>query len=184
MIYPIVPFPVTLSDLSARFQGHGVIFMPIDALSVFCAQLTRDLLAIAKFLKSSCDDWYTVGTVLVDMWRSVHQWSFLLFWLSFDCFWRMVHCTSCQKHSKPLVYRWSQVYQKCTNSVPVVKNSQKTVKTAQNDHWCTNRHMSTKTVPTVYHQYHRQKQSKDSQNSQNSIGCTNRHRFTKTVPTV
>jgi len=24
--------------------------MPIDALSVFCAQLTRDLLAIAKFL--------------------------------------------------------------------------------------------------------------------------------------
>jgi len=31
--------------------------------------------------------WYTVGTVLVDMWRLVHQWSFLLFWLSFDCFW-------------------------------------------------------------------------------------------------
>jgi len=27
-----------------------VIFMPIDALSVSCAQLTRDLLAIAKFL--------------------------------------------------------------------------------------------------------------------------------------
>jgi len=24
--------------------------MPVDALSVFCAQLTRDLLAIAKFL--------------------------------------------------------------------------------------------------------------------------------------
>jgi len=50
MIYPIVPFPVTLSDLSPKFQGHGVIFMPIDALSVFCTQLTRDLLAIAKFL--------------------------------------------------------------------------------------------------------------------------------------
>jgi len=33
-----------------RFQGHGVIVMPIDALSVLCAQLTRDLLAIAKFL--------------------------------------------------------------------------------------------------------------------------------------
>ena len=31
-------------------QGHGVIFKPIDALSVLCAQLTRDLLAIAKFL--------------------------------------------------------------------------------------------------------------------------------------
>jgi len=38
------------------------------------------------------DDLYTVGTVLVDMWRLVHQWSFLLFWLSFDCFWRLVHC--------------------------------------------------------------------------------------------
>jgi len=46
----MVPFPVTLSDPSPRFQGHGVIFMPMDALSVLCAQLTRDLLAIAKFL--------------------------------------------------------------------------------------------------------------------------------------
>jgi len=50
MIYSIVPFPVTLSDLSPRFQGNGAIFMPIDAFSVFCAQLTRELLAIAKFL--------------------------------------------------------------------------------------------------------------------------------------
>jgi len=32
--------------------------MPIDALSVSCAQLTRDLLAIAKFmLKSARVDW-------------------------------------------------------------------------------------------------------------------------------
>ena len=46
----MVPFPVTMSDPLPRFQGHGVIFMPIDALSVLCAQLTRDLLAIAKFL--------------------------------------------------------------------------------------------------------------------------------------
>ena len=36
--------------LTYRFQGHGVIFMPIDVLSVLCAQLTRDLLAIANFL--------------------------------------------------------------------------------------------------------------------------------------
>jgi len=59
MIYLTVPFPVTLSDLSPRFQGHGVIFnlklylnlnLPIDTLSVFCAQLTLDLLAIAEFL--------------------------------------------------------------------------------------------------------------------------------------
>jgi len=35
----MVPFPVTLSD-----PGHG------DALEELCAQLTRDLFAIAKFL--------------------------------------------------------------------------------------------------------------------------------------
>ena len=52
MIYPMVPFPVTLSDPCPRFQGHGVIFMPIDALS---AQLTHDLLAIAKFLDLRID---------------------------------------------------------------------------------------------------------------------------------
>ena len=50
MIYPMVPFPVTLSDPYPRLQGHGIIFKPIDALSVLCAQLTRDLLNIAKFL--------------------------------------------------------------------------------------------------------------------------------------
>ena len=37
-------------DLS---KGHGVICMPIDALRVLCAQLRRDLLAIAKFLLSN-----------------------------------------------------------------------------------------------------------------------------------
>jgi len=48
----MVPFSVTLSDPLPRFQGQdvGLICMPIDALSVLCAQLTRDLLAIAKFL--------------------------------------------------------------------------------------------------------------------------------------
>jgi len=43
----------------------------------------------------------------------------------------MVHCTNRQKHSKPLVYQSSQVYQDCTNSVPIVKNSLKTAKTAK-----------------------------------------------------
>jgi len=49
MIYPMVPFPVTLSDLNLDFKVT-VIFRPIDALNVLCAQLTRDLFAIAKFL--------------------------------------------------------------------------------------------------------------------------------------
>jgi len=80
-------------------------------------------------------------------------------------------CTIRQKHSKPLVYQSSQVYQDCTNSVPTVYQSSKTVKISQkqsknsenskNDHWCTNRYISTKTVPTVYRQCtNRQKQSK------------------------
>jgi len=50
MIYPMVPFPVTLSDPWPRFQGYSIIFRPIDALDVLCAQLTRELFAIAKFL--------------------------------------------------------------------------------------------------------------------------------------
>jgi len=49
MTYPMVPFPVTLSEPLLRFQGHGVIFMPIDSLSVLCALLMRNLFAIAKF---------------------------------------------------------------------------------------------------------------------------------------
>jgi len=44
MIYPLVPFPVTLSDPQSRFQRHG------DALDVLYAQLMRDLCVIAKFL--------------------------------------------------------------------------------------------------------------------------------------
>ena len=50
MIYPMVPFPGTFNDPLPRFQGHGVICSPIDALNVLCAQLTRDLFAIAKFV--------------------------------------------------------------------------------------------------------------------------------------
>jgi len=49
MIYPMVPFPTTLSDPLPRFQGHGIT---VDALNVLCAQLTCDLFAIAKFLLS------------------------------------------------------------------------------------------------------------------------------------
>jgi len=71
----------------------------------------------------------TIGTLLVDMWWLVHRWSFVLFSLSLDWFW-------------PLVYQSSHVYQVCTNSVPIVKNSQN----SKNNHWCTNRHMSTQSL--------------------------------------
>jgi len=46
------------------------------------------------------------------MWRLVHQWSFLLFWLSFDCFWLFL----------TVFEEWYTVL--------IVKNTQK--------HWCTN----------------------------------------------
>ena len=71
-----------------------------------------------------------------------------------------------------------RLYKQCTNGVPIVKNSQNTVKkwplVYESSHVhqdCTNR------VPTVY-----QKQSKYRQNSKNDHWCTNRHRSTKTVP--
>ena len=50
-------------NLDFNFQGHGVIFRPIDALNVLCAQLTRDLFAIAKFL--SCFMIVNIGLIKV-----------------------------------------------------------------------------------------------------------------------
>jgi len=79
------------------------------------------------------------------------------------------------------------VYQDCTNSVPIVKNNQNQSQDSQNsknNHWCTNRHMSTNTVPTVY------QSSKTVKNSQKPVKtakmhwCTDRHMSTKTAPTV
>ena len=49
MIYPLLPFPVTLSDPWPRFQSHRVIGL-INAFDILCAQLTHDLFVIAKFL--------------------------------------------------------------------------------------------------------------------------------------
>ena len=43
----MVPFFMTLSDPQRRFQGHGVT---VDAIDVLCAELTRDLFAITKFV--------------------------------------------------------------------------------------------------------------------------------------
>ena len=56
-----------------------------------------------------CVDIVTIGSAMVIF--AV----LTVFWLFLTVFW-------------PLVYESSQVYQNCTNSVPIVKNSQKTVK--------------------------------------------------------
>jgi len=118
------------------------------------------------------------GGLCVDMWRLVHQWSFLLFWLSFDCFWRLVQCTNLQKQiGVPIVTGLSRLYQQCTNSQKQSKDSQ-TAKMTIGVPIVT-------CLPRLYQQCtNRQKQSKDSQNSKNDPWCTNRHMSTKTVPTV
>jgi len=43
---------------------HSVIFRPMNALDVLCAQLTHDLFAIAKFL-------LTIGRLLLHCWYSL-----------------------------------------------------------------------------------------------------------------
>jgi len=42
---------MTLTDPYAIYEGHGVT---IDALDILCAQLTRDMFAIAKLLLTVC----------------------------------------------------------------------------------------------------------------------------------
>jgi len=44
----MVPFPVTLMTLDLDFKV--MVIKPVDAFDVLCAQLTRDLFVIAKFL--------------------------------------------------------------------------------------------------------------------------------------
>jgi len=111
------------------------------------------------------------------MWRLVHQWSFLLFWLSFDYFWlfddwytvnllawyvlvdmwRLVHhshfcCFDCLFDCFDDWYTVGTVLVDLWRMVLTVFDDWYSVKNSQNsknDHWCTNRHMSTKTVPTT-----------------------------------
>ena len=86
---------VTISTPMVIFAVLTVfwLFLTISTLLVHCwYSLGRPVTIgtpIGHFCCFDClltvfDDWYTVGTVLVDLWRLVHQWSFLLFWLSFD----------------------------------------------------------------------------------------------------
>jgi len=103
--------------------------------------------------------WYTIGTVLVDLWRLVHPWSFLLFWPAFDCFWLfltigtlLVHCW--YSLGRPVTIGTPMVLSVFDDwlSIPFVKNSQRQSKDSQNsknDHCCTNRHMSTQSPPNT-----------------------------------
>jgi len=91
-------------------------------------------------------------------------------------------CTNRQKTVKtgkiiigvPIVTCLPRQYQQCTNRQKQPKQ--------QNDHWCTNRHRSFKTVPTVC----QSSKTVETQSKQhkNDHWCTSRHMSTKTVPTV
>ena len=78
--------------------GHVTIGTPMVIFAV---------LAVFWLLLTVFDDWYTVGTVLVDMWwQKMQKW--------------------------PLVYQSPHVYQDCTNGVPQCTNRQKQSKYSQN----------------------------------------------------
>ena len=64
MICLMVPFTMTSSDPQPRFQGHRPR-VTIDVRNVLCAQLTRDLFAIAKllFLEVMQKVWFSVHAV-------------------------------------------------------------------------------------------------------------------------
>jgi len=89
------------------------------------------------------------------MWLLVHQWSFLLFWLSFDCFWLFLTIGT------PLVHCWYRLGRPVTIGTPMVwvfwrlvqctirQKQSKESQNSKNHHWCTNRHMSTQSPPNT-----------------------------------
>jgi len=56
MIYPTVPFSVTLTEISSSW-----VIRPTDGVDVLCAQLTRDLFAIGKVLSEFAEGSYCRG---------------------------------------------------------------------------------------------------------------------------
>jgi len=105
------------------------------------------------------------GGLCVDMWLLIHQRSFLQFWLSFDCFWRLVHCWyslgrrddwytnghfCCFLLSFDCFWRLVHCRYSLGRHVTIGTPMGIFAVLTVFDHWCTNRRMSTKTVPTVY----------------------------------
>jgi len=136
---------------------------------------------------SKNDHWYsldrpvTIGTPMVIFAVLTVFWLFLTV-LAIGRY--TVGIVNSKQQKRPLVYQSSQVYRDCTNSELIVKNSKKQSQDSQNSkngHRCTNRHRSTKTVPTVY------QSSKTVKNSQTAnkwrlVYYTNRHMSTQSPP--
>ena len=111
----------------------------------------------------TCDDLYTNGHFLL-----------------FDCLLTIRTLYQSSKTLKtigvPIIRGLPRLYQQCTNRQKQSKDSQN----SKNDHWCTNRHMSTKTVPTVYKSSKTVK--RQSKQHKNDHWCTNRHMYTQSPP--
>jgi len=92
-------------------------------------------------------------------------------WLSFDCFWLLVHCWYSLDRpvtiGTPICF-WRLVH--CTNRQKQSKDSQN----SKNDHRCTNRHMSTQSPPNTQSLRTRPKFSKTVMVSVGvtKLGCT------------
>ena len=117
-------------------------------------------------------------------WRLVHQWWFLLFWLSFDCFWPFLTNGTLFQSSKtlktigvPIITGLPRLYQQCTNP----QNSQKTVKTAKMTVGVTNRHMSTQSPPNT--QSPRPPPPSASAEYTKPVRAYQSHRLERVVPT-
>ena len=142
-----------------KLQGQNVMFAPV---------LSKEPVAPEKSARLC-----VFGGHCVDMWwlyTNCHFFAVLaVFWLFLTIGTLLVHC-------------WYSIDRTDTTGTATVIFAVLTV------YWLfltigTNRHRSTKTVPTVYHQCtNRKKQSKDSQNSSNDHWCTNRPMSTQSPP--
>ena len=101
---------------------NNIQFSAVHAKQRWCT-ITGELWAGEKWWQSI--RFCVFGGLCVDTWRLVigHQWLFLLF----DCFWRLVQCwySLVMLHVFPVMLQETRAtLQYCTNSVPIVKNSQ------------------------------------------------------------
>ena len=124
---------------SALPTGDGLWPLPRHMWCRFRKVAAFARLCVFGGLCESCDDWYTNGD-----------------FCCFDCTPMVLTVLTngtLYQSSKTLktigvqiVTGLPRLYQRCTNRQKQSKDSQN----SKNDHWCTNRHRSTKTVPTVY----------------------------------
>ena len=96
-----------LSDGSRRWAGSGRALCIRRTLCRHVTIGTPMVIFVVLTVLTIFDDWYNVGTVLVNLWRLVHQWSFCCF----DCLLTVFD---------DWYTAGTLVYQDCANRVPTV----------------------------------------------------------------